>query len=794
MSEVNQEKLAYLRNIIYLNIQKKEIIELTKNSIKGQMPFQCNLINKDIINDYMNEGISNTIYFDLDSYKIKNNLNNYSELYDQNHINEIINEKSDKINDIDLSEKFFNPGLLTVEDSKMNDIEYPSNFFILRKPIFEHIIALSGSILLEFKTYDVLIGKEGIFIWEEKPNEKNEFKFIIYYIKEIKNDEEYNINKIILLKDKTQKVLENLDKYLELTKFKDKAGYFNIIDDGKIIGKYLNIIKNTNFQYKESKNEQDQSKMKTEIENFDVKSNICDLFIPHILLSLSKIENLKQYLVNMEKNHETNGLIKIFINIIKKLYSGTNDLNSDISEFLNIFLERNLYEKCEISEDKTYIWKSLINLLFDEFKNELKHIEKKESTIIDIFNGIKNINNKEIPFNSIDIKFNESGNQDVNLIDLINGYKKEENVKSFPKVMIAFIKDENNFINIPSEFKLKSSDNEIEEKKYILRSSILLSGKKLATFVRNKNTNEFYKLMITDENKIEKEKFDDIKQGYIYFYEIEKTDNKNENINNNINEQYSNNNSNKINQQDRNNNNLSNNFNNANINISNNYTNILINKNKKDKNKNHNNNVSNKNNNNICNNNNNNNSNNSYNYNKNNNNTNNVYNYNNNNAYNYNNNKNNNNNNINNAYNYNNNLNNGYNINNNNNRNYNGPYNYNNISKNDCNNNNNRNYNNFTNNNINNNNFNNNNINNNNFNNNNINNNNYQNNNINNFYNNNYQNNNFNNNFNNKFMPYNQGAQRDINNFKTCYYSSQCPYMGNDPKNYNQFYNNNFKK
>ena len=179
MSEVDQEKLAYLRHIIYLNIQKKEMNQLTKNTIKGQKPIQCILINKDIINDYMNEGISNAIYFDLDAYKIKNNLNNYSELYDPNHINEIVNEKSDKINDIDLSEKFFNPGLLTVEDSKMNDIEYPSNFFILRKPIFEHIIALSGSILLEFKTYDVLIGKEGIFIWEEKPNEKNEFKFII---------------------------------------------------------------------------------------------------------------------------------------------------------------------------------------------------------------------------------------------------------------------------------------------------------------------------------------------------------------------------------------------------------------------------------------------------------------------------------------------------------------------------------------------------------------------------------------------------------------------------------------
>ena len=30
----------------------------------------------------------------------------------------------------------------------------------------------------------------------------------------------------------------------------------------------------------------------------------------------------------------------------------------EVSEFLNILKERKLYEKCEISEDKIYIWKS----------------------------------------------------------------------------------------------------------------------------------------------------------------------------------------------------------------------------------------------------------------------------------------------------------------------------------------------------------------------------------------------------------------------------------------------------
>ena len=227
--EPDPEKLTYLRNIIYLNIQKKEMIELRNNSIKGKEPIKCKLVNKDIINDYMDEGISTQIYIYLETYMINNKINNYSELYKEDHINKIISEKSDKINN--LEDKFFNPGLLMVEDSKMNDIEYPSNFFILRKPIFDKIIGTINSILDEFKNYGVLIGKEGIFIWEDKLKEKNEFKFIIYYIKEIKNDEEYNINKIILLKQNI--TIDNLNKYLNLTQLKNKSGYFNIIDDGK---------------------------------------------------------------------------------------------------------------------------------------------------------------------------------------------------------------------------------------------------------------------------------------------------------------------------------------------------------------------------------------------------------------------------------------------------------------------------------------------------------------------------------------------------------------------------------
>ena len=527
MSEISDsEKLKYLRNIIFLNIQKKEMIELAKYSIKGQIPIQCKLVNKDIINDYMNDGISTQIYIYLNTYMINNKINNFIELYNENHINNIINKCMHKINEFDLSDKYFNPGLLMVEDSKISDIEYPSNFFILRKFVFDQIMAVSACILVEFKTYDVLIGKEGIFIWDEKTNEIKEFKLIIYYIKEIKNDD--NINKIILLKNKTTEIINNLDKYLQLTKLKNKAGYFNIIDNGIIIGYYINIVKNNNYKYIDSYNGHPN---RAKIKVLEGIVTIFDRLLP-IILCLSNIENLKKSLLSMKEIDKKMVLIKTFINIIKKLDSDSDkyDLDSDINDFLDIFYERNLYEKCEIPENKIYIWKNLINLLLDEFQNELKQKQNNESQIFDIFYGIKNINSKEESFNIMDIIDKGNGNMYINLINLINYYKKDEKIQSFPKVMIVFIENKKNMIFIPSEFELKPSDNEKKEK-YKLRSSILLWEENLACIVRNKNSNEFYKLIVNDENKVEKEKFEDISKGYIYFYEIEETIIKKENIN-----------------------------------------------------------------------------------------------------------------------------------------------------------------------------------------------------------------------------------------------------------------------
>jgi hypothetical protein len=230
-----------------------------------------------------------------------------------------------------------------------------------------------------------------------------------------------------------------------------------------------------------------ESRMRIEVNNLEKNLNSFDLFLPHILISLLNVEKLKQYFLNKEKIYEKNKLFKIFINIIKKLDSDKYDFDSDIKNFINKVHERNLYEKLEISENKKEICKNLINLLLDEFQNELnKQKEKNEINIFDIFCGIKNVNSIQISFNNtMDIKYNPQGNNDTNLISSIYNYRKEENIYSFPEVMILSVDDKCNFI-IPSEFEIKPSETEIEEKKYILRSSISLLEDNVASIIKNK--------------------------------------------------------------------------------------------------------------------------------------------------------------------------------------------------------------------------------------------------------------------------------------------------------------------
>jgi hypothetical protein len=159
----------------------------------------------------------------------------------------------------------------------------------------------------------------------------------------------------------------------------------------------------------------------------------------------------------------------------------------------------------------------------------------------------------------MDIKYKPQEYNDTNFISSIYNYRKEENIHSFPEVMILSVYDKSNF-NIPSEFQIKPSETEIEEKRYILRSSISFLGDNMASFIRNKDIEKFYKLKITGENAIGKEEINDmmdISKGFIFLYEGEKIDNKKEegNTNHNKNEQHNIDNKNDTNQTNKDNNN-----------------------------------------------------------------------------------------------------------------------------------------------------------------------------------------------------------------------------------------------
>jgi len=82
MDNTNKKK-QYIKNSIYLNLQKKEISELMSKS-KNKDKYKLKLINKDIINGYLNPQLNEKIM------KILNNQNKKASEFNDKDINNII--------------------------------------------------------------------------------------------------------------------------------------------------------------------------------------------------------------------------------------------------------------------------------------------------------------------------------------------------------------------------------------------------------------------------------------------------------------------------------------------------------------------------------------------------------------------------------------------------------------------------------------------------------------------------------------------------------------------------------
>ena len=514
-------KQNYLDNLIMFRLQLNEIKNLMNSqNIDINNPLQCYLINNDIIKEFLNNEISSSIdqYINLD--------------YNEDQIKDLIYDEYK--NNTNINFKKIIPALLLSENLKINDIDYPYNFFIIKKEYFYRLIDINNSIFNDCKIYDVLIGKDGIFILND---EKEKEKFIVYYLYNI-NLNEFKIDKIFIFKNKNEfiKVIKKLNEegrrqfFTSRNLINDKTGYFNLIDDGKIIGKYINLKRNENFNIESNENENNITNI---IENNIKIEGILRAFLPHLILCLSKINTLKfvPKINSMKnKNFSKHKLLQLFLNILQN-----NKISTIANDFIENFLEKKIYEKITYNEDIKFslfenIIKVLINELYEEelsFNKNILQKNLKDSLILDIFYG----ENKKEKFNTIFIDYNSyRGNESkMDLQTIINSgpFKEKEEINTFPNIMIIIVFNEiQNFIISP--FEISINDYKF---KYNLLCGISSEQNKFITFVQKKEQNkiefikkywDFDEINFHDKKLINKNELNDC---FLYFYEKEDVNN-----------------------------------------------------------------------------------------------------------------------------------------------------------------------------------------------------------------------------------------------------------------------------
>ena len=579
MDNINKKK-KYIKNSIYLNLQKKEISELMSKS-KNKDKYKLKLINKDIINGYLNPQLNEKIM------KILNNQNKKASEFNDKDINNIIDNIFKEIkNDNETTVEELALDFLFPEELKVNKLELPTNFYIITEERFNKIFENKNN-LTDFKTYDAYLGEEGIFMWIEGDmitNEINEdegltkeYKKVMYYI-ENNNNDDLKINKIFLYKNE-EELNEQLKIFIEVGKkkyfdernvIKSELGSYNMINDGKIIGKYFNVIKIGKVDKEDKKGQEafsqstksvnESVRIENEIESIREKEGLTHLFLPHLLICFSKIKKLKKGLELEKKNK---GLLKSLLEIIKSLDNNQNskDIYSNINNFENQFVKKELICKFSIPNDnKSEVFKNLIEMLLNELHQEIyvedkfnpkeKFEDLKNSTFIfNLFFGLKKIKAKEVIFKTIEINTGDTGNIEVKLEKLLYHYKfkSDELVTYFPNVLILLIMDNNKLLTLSKELNL-DYDNKLINK-YTLRSCIQMNAQSFISFILNDERQDYSKVSFDNEKQIinfENSNIDKINASLsdsynICFYEIDVEDINNNDFNSEVCENNTNN-------------------------------------------------------------------------------------------------------------------------------------------------------------------------------------------------------------------------------------------------------------
>ena len=516
------EKRKYIENLLLLNLQKKEIKELIENpNQNGLQPISVYLINKDSIDVYLDNELSKEIMNIINNDSI--NFNDFISSKDK-YINLILNNNNININNIKKNE--LNLNLLLTETLKIYNEYYPDNFFIIEKNKFEEILDHKEELLKNFNLYKIIIRKDGIFILNSEIKEN----YHLYYLQ---NLEKRNIEQIFVIQDESvlNKELDLFIKngrnnYFLLRNIKVRElGSFNLIDDGKIIGKYYNLKRIDNLNIEDSEDSEiNITRLNKKYELEEEKENIIKLFIPNLLTCLSKIKelknNLNEILDNSNKLQDNNItsekyiLTNAFANFIYYFNENNNNnidkISEQIGNFMDTFFKRkNLKNKIKISRTNKFIfYKNIIKILIEELQNEFcecswkeKSFEEnqKKSNIFNLFYGKIGNQNENQYFNTISIKPDEyAGNDETIGLEYImntNRFKENTKITLLPKILILVISLEyKNYLSVPVELKISN-----ENKNYDLLGCIQFTEASFISIVKNSNNNNFIKICY-DEN------------------------------------------------------------------------------------------------------------------------------------------------------------------------------------------------------------------------------------------------------------------------------------------------------
>ena len=518
-----------LKKIFSVYLQINEINDLLTKSPKGnetQINQQYYLINKDIASFYLK-------FEELEKYTKNKTLADLDEIM-QTFLKDANINKNNKYEIPDKINMFLND----IEKLKIQNKEFLYNFFIVKKEVLEILLDSSNKDNNEednniinnakidgFSLYNVSIGKEGIYIWNKnkKPdkvdkNDKENEEIVVNFLDVGKletNLQNFRVKRLYIFKSEeifNNELKNNIlgksiyEYFLSRNILVSKVGILNLIDNGNVIGEYINIMRGENFHddindnnnngNKDNNNSSNNKEVETK-PTFDsfvekIEKNI-DEFLTAFLVNCYYIKELREE-INKNNNNDKNDTLKSKLReFFSEFENKNNNIEIQINEIIKLF-------KTKFSEELSqFNSKKIINDIIIKVMNKIYEENESNEKILELFYGDK----KNISQSNKDILFSSNFNEIKDLNDSNQLY-----YYSLPNILI--INDNNSIMN-RLEFHSYQYLNEYDLISYIQKAnscfeSIIIEGNNYEKIIYSKDGKKYdilniQKTNFQDENK-----------------------------------------------------------------------------------------------------------------------------------------------------------------------------------------------------------------------------------------------------------------------------------------------------